>query len=82
MSLSASWKRSLNFFYGRLVRRAVDFLFLARFAITSPVGPLKSACPDVCVMSKVPIGQAEVLAREELLEIGKLSAWSSKDASP
>src|SRR3954471_4545316 len=45
MSLSASWKRSLSFFCGLLVRRAADVRFFARFAMISPVGLLENACP-------------------------------------
>src|SRR3954449_9163468 len=55
MSLSVSWKRSLSFFCGRLVRRTADFRFFARLAITSPVNRFGNACP-CCVRSKVPIG--------------------------
>src|SRR4051812_50036781 len=64
MSLSVSWKRSLSFFCGRLVRRTADFRFFARLAITSPVNRFGNACPcdQCCVRSNVPIG-ADVARR-------------------
>src|SRR3954470_1717268 len=88
MSLSASWKRSLSFFCGLLVRRAADVRFFARFAMISPVGPLENACPvdQCCVTSKVPtwfgqqIAAATLLKRSLCIQRPVALAWVSDDS--